>query len=35
MKKFLLLGLALFVAIAAQAQEVPYAKYLDFDKGEF
>ena len=35
MKKFLLLTLSLCMAIAANAQDIPYSKYLSFSKKEF
>ena len=35
MKKVLILTLALCMAIVANAQELPYSKYLKFDKKEF
>ena len=35
MKKVLFLALALCMAIVADAQEIPYSKYLSFSKNEF
>lgn len=35
MKKLFLFCLMLFVAFAAQAQNVPYSKYIDYNKEEF
>ena len=35
MKKLFLFCLILFVAFAAQAQNVPYSKYIDYNKEEF
>ena len=35
MKKVLLLILAACIGIVANAQEIPYSKYLKFDKTEF
>lgn len=35
MKKLFLLSLTIFMAVLANAQELPYSKYLNFSKGEF
>ena len=35
MKKLFLLSLALCMAVVATAQELPYSKYLNFDKKDF
>ena len=35
MKKLFLLSLTIFMAVLANAQELPYSKYLNFSKGDF
>ena len=35
MKRLFLLAVTAFVAIAASAQDLPYSKYINFDKKDF
>ena len=35
MKKILLLSLTIFMAVLANAQDLPYSKYLNYSKGDF